>query len=102
MAVTAQGMAKAAELLVRQFTLIVTNVPYLGAWEAGFYSQGLLRSISFRIESRSRSVLRSARCIGFCSRGGSVALVTPQSWLFLGAYLDLRKHLLCSEKWGGS
>ncbi len=30
MAVAAQGMVKAAELLAGQFTLVVTNVPYLG------------------------------------------------------------------------
>jgi hypothetical protein len=30
MAVTAHGLAKAAEILARQFTLVATNVPYLG------------------------------------------------------------------------
>ena len=30
LAVIAQGLAKAAELLAGQFTLVVTNVPYLG------------------------------------------------------------------------
>ena len=30
MAVAAQGMAKTAELLSKRFTLIATNVPYLG------------------------------------------------------------------------
>ena len=30
MAVTAQGLAKAAEILAGQFTLVATNVPYLG------------------------------------------------------------------------
>ena len=30
MAVTAHGLAKAAEILAGQFTLVATNVPYLG------------------------------------------------------------------------
>ena len=30
MAVTARGLAKAAEILAGQFTLVATNVPYLG------------------------------------------------------------------------
>ena len=35
MAVTARGLAKAAEILASQFTLVATNVPYLGRDVAG-------------------------------------------------------------------
>ena len=35
LAVIAQGLAKAAELLAGQFTLVITNVPYLGRNKAG-------------------------------------------------------------------
>ena len=33
MAVTARGLAKAAQTLAGQFTLVATNVPYLGTWK---------------------------------------------------------------------
>ena len=35
LAVIAQGLAKAAELLAGQFTLVITNVPYLKRRQAG-------------------------------------------------------------------
>ena len=35
LAVTAQGVARAAEILAGQFTLVATNVPYLGTWKTG-------------------------------------------------------------------
>src|SRR5690606_17424414 len=34
------------------------------------------------------------RCFDFCVDAGSAALVTPQSWLFLGTYKKLRESLL--------
>lgn len=39
------------------------------------------------------------RCLRFCTKGGTVALVTPQNWLFLGSYKSLRERLLKSTKW---
>ena len=39
---TAQGMARAAELLTGQYTLVITNVPYLRSRQAGQKAAGLL------------------------------------------------------------
>ena len=43
-AVTAQGMARAAELLMGQYTLVITNVPYLAPRQAGQKAAGVLRT----------------------------------------------------------
>lgn len=95
MAVTARGVAKAAEILAGQFTLVATNVPYRG-------SNDLVPNLSDLIKlafPRGRSDLATCfleRCIVFCADGGTTALVSPQSWLFIGPYRKLREHLLKS------
>ena len=48
MAVTARGLAKAAEILAGQFTLVATNVPYLGRGKQDEVLARLLRTCSSR------------------------------------------------------
>ena len=38
------------------------------------------------------------RCLTLCAAGGTAALVTPQSWLFLRTYAGLRRALLTSAE----
>ena len=93
MAVAAQGMAKAAELLAKRFMLVCTNVPYLGRGKQDEY----LREYFERMHANAKSDLATCfveRCLSFCSEGGSAAVVTPQNWLFLGSYTKLRVALL--------
>lgn len=93
MAVAAQGMAKASELLTRDFTLAVTNVPFLGR---GKQSDNIKSHIeTYYADAKSdlaTAMLR--RILRMLSSGGTVAAVTPQNWLFLGSFKDLRKRLL--------
>lgn len=93
MAVTARGLAKAAEILAGHFTLVGTNVPYLGRGR----QDDMLREYCDRFYPESKADLATSfaeRCLAFCSSGGSTALVTPQTWLFLGAFKHFRKRLL--------
>ncbi|MFO0831553.1 MAG: N-6 DNA methylase [Phycisphaerales bacterium] len=106
--VAAQGLAKAAELLAGPkgsgspsgggYTLVVTNVPYLGRGK----QDDILRE---HLESQyplGKSDLATAfvlRCLEFCAPGGSTALVTPQNWLFLTSYTQMRKTLLERRTW---
>lgn len=93
MAVTAQGITKAAEILAGQFTLVATNVPYLGKGK----QDDALKDYCERIHPEARADLATCfveRSLDFCSIGGSTALVTPQNWLFLGTYKKLRATLL--------
>ncbi|MCP9825135.1 BREX-1 system adenine-specific DNA-methyltransferase PglX [Synechococcus sp. EJ6-Ellesmere] len=98
MAVTARGVAKAAEILAGQFTLVATNVPYLGR---GNQDEGL-RVYCGRVHPEAKADLATCfveRSTKFCGTGGSAALVTPQNWLFLSRYSDLRIKLLKSLRW---
>ena len=98
MAVTAQGLAKAAEILVRQFTLVATNVPYLGRGK----QDDVLLDYCERVHPEAKADLATCfveRCLGFCAIGSTTALVTPQNWLFLKPYTKLRSQLLETKEW---
>lgn len=97
-AVAAQGMAMAAKLLRGQFTLVVTNVPYLGRGK----QDKILKDYCDRAYPRSKADLSTCfveRCIGYCVTAGTTALVTPQNWLFLSTYKPLRRSLFGEVTW---
>ena len=98
MAVTARGLGKAAEILAGQFTLVATNVPYLGRSK----QHEVLQEYSERVYLESKADLATCfveRCVDFCAAGGSTALVTPQNWLLQDWFVCLRKRLLKMIKW---
>ncbi len=97
MAVTARGLAKAADILSRQFTFVATNVPYLGSGK----QNDLLKVYCERSHPEAKADLATCfveRCLAFCGSRGSAALVTPQNWLFLGTYKPLRESVLRNNR----
>ena len=88
-AIAAAGMVKAADLLAGEYTLVITNVPYLGAAS----KHELLRESSARaLQSTAKLILRLSSLIGafgFARAGGTTAMVMPQNWLFLTSYRKL-------------
>jgi len=98
MAVTARGLAKAAEILAGQFTLVATNVPYL---KRGNQDEPLLSHCEtyFGDSCACLSTTFVDRCIRFCASKGTFAAVTPQPWLFLQSYKSFRKAVLESHEW---
>ena len=93
MAVAARGMAKAAELLGRRFTLVATNVPFLGRGKQHETMQDHLAT-HFDDAKRDLATAMLRRLLGFADTGGSVAAVTSQNWLFLKSYTKLRQRVL--------
>lgn len=97
-AVTARGIAKAAEILAGQFTLVATNVPYLGRGK----QDNVLAEYCERVHPASKADLATCfveRCLDLCALGGNTSLVTPQNWLFLGTYKSFRLSLLTESTW---
>ena len=93
----ALGVARAAELLARQYTLVATNVPYLARGKQG----DVLRDFVELRYGEAKADLATAfleRCRSFCSQDGAYAVVTPQNWLFLTSYTKLRQTLLQEQK----
>ncbi|MFO0828091.1 MAG: DNA methyltransferase [Phycisphaerales bacterium] len=97
----AAGMMKAADLLAGAYTLIVTNVPYLGR---GNQSE-VLKSFADSQFQRAKADLATMFVDRMLKWGGSgrgigiVAAVTPQNWLFLTGYTKFREVVLRSRTW---
>jgi len=95
LAVAAQGMARAAELLSQTFTLVTTNVPYLG--------RALQCEALQDFSASSSDAAKMDLCVTFLLRilhllepAGSYAAVLPQNWWFLNGYQAFRTQLLAS------
>ncbi|MGA2640266.1 MAG: N-6 DNA methylase, partial [Spirochaetia bacterium] len=98
MGVTAQGLARAAEILTGRFNLVATNVPYLGRGK----QSDTLKDFCEKTYPEAKADLATCfveRCLSLCDKGGTSALVTPQNWLFLGSYRKLRGRLLEDVQW---
>ncbi len=90
---TAESVARAAKLLANTYTLVATNVPYL---KRGKQDETLKKFCEIHYPE-AKAELATAfieRCRTFTSSDCTYALVTPQNWLFLGAYKKLRTRLL--------
>jgi len=97
-AVVAQGMAKAAELLRGKFWLVATNVPYLGRAKQDQFLRDYC-GVHFGDGRSDLATCFLERSSEFCDASGTVAIVVPQNWLFLGSYKRLRASLLCDAAW---
>ncbi len=100
-AVAAHGMARAARILTGTYTLVITNVPYLGRGDQG----EILRAYAESHHKEAKSdlatlfVSRMLRWIESNSHPGTIAAVTPQNWLFLTSYKKFRTRLLKELTW---
>jgi hypothetical protein len=92
-AVAAQGLAKAAELLGREYTLVATNVPFLGRNK----QHRVITNYVDRNYSQHRQDLYGAfiaRSIGLCADGGTTAFVAPQNWFFTKSFAKTREFIV--------
>lgn len=96
--VAAAGIAKAADMLSSKFHLVVTNVPYLGRGKHGDVLKKHIEThfVQGKADLATAFVLR---CLDFCLPGGTTALVTPQTWLFLPIYKKFRPPILTDRTW---
>lgn len=95
-AVAAQGMAKAAELMGRRFTLVVTNVPFLGNRRQ---SQQLL-DFSEKFFERSKIDLSAMMLDRIFSSmlSVTVATISPQAWLQQMRYRKFLEEVVFPRK----
>lgn len=85
MAVAAQGMAKAAELLGQRFSLIATNVPYLVRGKQSDKIRDFCSAYAPGLDQDLATVFLK-RCAELAIDGGSYAVVSPNNWLLLKSY----------------
>ena len=98
LAVAAKGLLAAARILSGRFTLVATNVPYLGRGS----QHPILSKHCEDYFSDARADLATCfveRCLRFSMDGGSIAVVTKHELLFKPGYEELRKRLLSTVQW---
>jgi hypothetical protein len=98
LAVAAQGLLTAFQILAGRFTLVVTNVPYLGRGR----QEPIFAEYCATFHSDAKADLATCfvdRCLRFCGESGSIGLVTKQETLYLTDFKELRPRLLKNEQW---
>lgn len=93
-----EGIVSAARLLARKYTLVATNVPYLVIGKQSDVLKAFC-NYHYHLSKNELATVFIERCLTFCTVGGSSAIVTPQSWLFLGTYKKIRAKLLETFSW---
>ena len=101
LALSAQGLLEAAQLLGNRYNLVVTNVPYLGRGQ----QCKELREYCDAHYPKSKNDIANVfldRCLelSYGEGEGVVQIVMPQNWLFLGGYKKQREELLKNVTWG--
>jgi hypothetical protein len=95
--VMAAGIAKAGNLLSKAFTLIITNLPYLGKAKM----DTILSNYAENNYNNSKSDLATIfleRLNKINANSGTICTVIPQNWVFLKSYKNLREKLLHQKK----
>ena len=88
----AAGIARAADYLSRQYTLIATNVPYLGISKQ---TEVMQRRIS-ELPPGEGLDLALAWIPRFNLRSQTIVVVAPETWRFLSSYRRFREWILGS------
>ena len=94
----ARGILFATSLLTRRYDLVTTNVPYLGNTSQNQTLYDFCEE-NYPYAKRDLATVFLLRCIGLTSDNGTVSIVLPQNWLFLGSYTSLRNELLKTASW---
>jgi len=91
--VMAAGIAKAGLILAHNYSLTITNVPYLGRLNQ---CEILLSFGDSRYPSSKSDLafMMQDRCLQLLNKDGIFAGVAPQGWSFSGRYLNSRKFYL--------
>lgn len=98
MGVVARGITQAATNLSRKYYLVVTNVPYLTLGKFNESLKGYCENTYYDARHDLATVFIE-RCLKLCAPLGLLAIVSPQNWIFLKRYSELRKRLLAHNKW---
>ena len=99
MGVVAKGIAKAATLLSGEYTLVITNVPYLTRGKQIPQLLGFIESYYEDAKNDIATVFMDRALEHSAKDGGTCCIVMPQNWLFLGGYKKFRVRHLKDRTW---
>jgi hypothetical protein len=97
-AIAAAGMVKAADLLAGEYTLVITNVPYLGMRKQGPRIREFceMHYDDAKADLGTVMVVRSLRLL---RKHGAAAVVLPRNFLFKDYFEVVRKRMLREKSW---
>ena len=96
--VVAQDLAKSADLLTKQYHLIITNVPYLGRNKQDKQLKNFCQN-NYPIAKNDLATVFLERCLQLCIEGGTASVALPHKLLFMPRYSKQRKKLLREVQW---
>lgn len=96
--VIASGIAKAGRLLSLKYTLVITNVPYLGQNRQSGILSDYCKTYYLNAKADIATVFIE-RINKLLDQGQTFAIVSPQNWLYQSAYKKFRKKLLAQHSW---
>ena len=97
--IAAKGLLESAKILGSRFSLVVTNVPYLGR---GRQSEELHRfsNTYYKDAADDLAQVFFDRCLRLLNAGSSVALIAPQKWTYASRYKHYRRRMLRESRLG--
>lgn len=84
-----------AEYLLPRYSVAVANPPYMGSSSMDGVTAAFAKS-DYSLAKTDLYAMFIERCLAFVVPTGTVAMVTQDSWMFLGAYAKYRDWLLRS------
>jgi hypothetical protein len=95
--IAAKGLMSAADLLSKQYNLVITNVPYLSFGD--FDSKLSIYCADNYCDSKfDLANVFFERCFDFFKLDGTQCLVMPQGWLYKSSYKKHRKYILNNKR----
>lgn len=94
----AKGLLDATRILMNEYDLVITNVPYLARGKQDRILQKHCEK-HFPAAKNDLATVFLDRCLQLCHAGGTASIVLPQNWLFLTSYKKFREKLLTSDTW---
>ncbi len=88
-----EDVIQQTELLTRQFDVVVTNPPYMGARGMNPMMAGYLKE-DYSIGKADLFAAFLLRCFDMTKPDSYVATINQQSWMFLSTFEALRKYIL--------
>ena len=89
-------LVQQAQMLAMKFDAVVANPPYMGGKGMNPALKDYAK-VTFPDSKSDLFAMFIERSLDFSERGGLVAMITMQSWMFLSSYSDLRKKLFASS-----
>lgn len=89
----AAGIAKVGEIISKKYTLVLTNVPFLGLKKMDKILSDYC-SVNYPLSKHDLASIFIEKCLKLAKSNATACFVSPQSITFLGTFKSMRKSIL--------